>query len=129
MAAIAGQTDARRDSALPISRQRDMRIGRRGGMSGYVVDLTAALEQLRAELRDEVLAELRNRPPAWPEWMSIATAAKYLDISAERLRKLTARGRVPYHQEAPGCRVLYGRADLDQWMGTLRHDSTTEDGT
>jgi len=65
-----------------------------------------ALELLGAQLEQE----------AWPEWMSGEKAAKYLDVSAERLRKLQARRQIPFHQEAPGCRVFFRRRDLDDWM-------------
>jgi excisionase family DNA binding protein len=57
---------------------------------------------------------------AWPEWLSVETAARYLDVSPERLRKLQARREIPYHQEAPGCRVLFRRRDLDEWMTGFR---------
>ena len=50
---------------------------------------------------------------AWPEWMSVEKAAKYLDVSQERLRKLQARREIPFHQEAPGCRIFFRRHDLD----------------
>jgi excisionase family DNA binding protein len=90
----------------------------------YLVDLTAALEQMRATLRDELLADLRAErdAAAWPEWMSVDTAARYLDVSPERLRKLQARRQIPYHQEDVGCRVLFRRTDLDSWMNTFRVD-------
>jgi excisionase family DNA binding protein len=79
-----------------------------------VVDAVAArvLERLESQL---------SPGRAWPEWMNVETAANYLDVSPERLRKLQARREVPFHQEAPGCRVLYGRSDLDQWMNSFRH--------
>ena len=32
----------------------------------------------------------------WPEWMSIQTAAKYLDVSPERITKLYASGSLPH---------------------------------
>jgi excisionase family DNA binding protein len=57
----------------------------------------------------------------WPAFMSVETAARYLDVSVERVRKLKERQEIPYIQEAPGCRVLFARRDLDAWMGDLRH--------
>lgn len=62
---------------------------------------------------------------AWPEWMSVERAAKYLDVSPERLRKLQARREIPFHQEAPGCRVFYRRHDLDDWMTGFRLPART----
>ena len=69
-----------------------------------------AIELLGAQLEQE----------AWPEWMSVEKAAKYLDVSPERLRKLQARREIPFHQEAPGCRVFFRRHDLDDWMSGFR---------
>lgn len=56
------------------------------------------------------------RSDSWPQWMGVETAARYLDVSPQRLRKLVAAGSVPYVQEGPGCRVFFGRAELDRWM-------------
>jgi excisionase family DNA binding protein len=48
--------------------------------------------------------------------MSVETAARYLDVSPERVRKLQARGVLPYYQEGPGCRVFFNRRELDDAM-------------
>jgi excisionase family DNA binding protein len=56
----------------------------------------------------------------WPAWMSVETAARYLDVSPERVRKLQARGKLPYYQHAPGCRVFFNRRELDCAMAELR---------
>jgi excisionase family DNA binding protein len=69
------------------------------------------------------VAALEATTPAdtgWPEWMNLETAAAYLDSSPERIRKLVARREIPYHQEAPGCRLSFKRHDLDQHMRTQR---------
>jgi excisionase family DNA binding protein len=81
------------------------------------------VELLRALIRDEVLALLPHAETdrdAWPEWMSVETAARYLDVSPERVRKLQARGEIPYYQEAPGCRVMFNRRELNAWMQAFR---------
>ncbi len=52
----------------------------------------------------------------WPEWMSVETAATYLDISEERVRKLKDRHGIPYYQDGPGCRIFFYRSELDEWM-------------
>ena len=67
-------------------------------------------------------AETRLAAAEQPEFMSVETAARYLDVSPERIRKLQARGKIPYYQESVGCRVLFRRADLDEWMAKLRTD-------
>ena len=51
--------------------------------------------------------------------MAVETAARYLDVSPQRLRKHVAQRRIPFHQEDKGCRVLFRRSDLDDWMSTF----------
>lgn len=89
---------------------------------GLTVEVPAAvIEQLVELIASRVLAVLGECEDGrrWPEWMSVETAAGYLDVSPERVRKLVARREIPFSQEAPGCRVFFRRADLDKWMGTL----------
>jgi excisionase family DNA binding protein len=82
------------------------------------LDLTALVDQLRAELLDEIRAQVRAEVElnAWPAWMSVETAARYLDCTPERIRKLIARRAIPFSQEAPGCRIFLSKTDLDAWM-------------
>jgi excisionase family DNA binding protein len=89
-------------------------------VSDLAAALAAALDELRAELLEQLRAELGEQ--SWPAFMSVKRAAAYLDVSAERLRKLQARGEVPYHQDGRGCRVLFSRRDLDEWMHGQRVD-------
>jgi excisionase family DNA binding protein len=60
-----------------------------------------------------------------PEWMNVETAAAYLDCTPERLRKLIARREIPFHQEAPGCRIFFRRQELDEWMTASRRGPMT----
>jgi Helix-turn-helix domain len=85
--------------------------------------------ELRLILDDDQLTAIRDALPAveqapdiepWPEWMNVATAARYLDISPERLAKAKQRGSVPHYQEGPGCRVFFRRSELDAWMTSFR---------
>ena len=74
------------------------------------------------------LLRAQAQPPgseSWPEWMNIATAASYLDCTPERVRKLVARREIPYHQEAPGCRIFFRREELDTWMAASRRGPRT----
>ena len=80
-------------------------------------------QSLLAELDDDALAAIAaalgsEASPAdpWPEWMSVPTAARYLDVTQERVRKLKERHEIPYAREAPKCRVFFNRGDLDRWM-------------
>jgi excisionase family DNA binding protein len=89
------------------------------------LDLTGIVERLREDLVGEIREQVRVEigAAAWPEWMAIETAARYLDAPIERLRKLKERGEIPFHQEGPGCRVFFARQDLDAWMTTYRHEA------
>jgi excisionase family DNA binding protein len=91
-------------------------------LNGARVPVTLADDAL-----DEISAALEHNDadPVWPEWMSVETAARYLDVSPERLRKLQARREIPYSQEASGCRVFFRRADLDAWMTSQRTPART----
>ena len=60
--------------------------------------------------------QLARTPETAPEWMSVESAARYLDVSPERVRKLVARRTIPHYQEGPGCRVFLRRRELDEWM-------------
>lgn len=75
-----------------------------------------------AELVEQRL--LARMPEAAPEWLSIETAATYLDVSPERVRKLVARRALPHYQEGPGCRVFLHRSELDEWMSRSRIAAT-----
>jgi excisionase family DNA binding protein len=87
--------------------------------------------ELRVTLPEDVVEEIARRAAEivldrlaererWPEFLSVGTAARYLDVSPERVRKLQARGELPYHQEGPGCRVLFRRQDLDEALERWR---------
>ena len=84
----------------------------------------AAAATLASRAADEVMARLADCAErdgrGWPEWMSAETAACYLDISEERIRKLKDRHEIPYYQEGPGCRMFFRRTELDDWMATFR---------
>ena len=82
----------------------------------------SVLEAIVAETKSRVLVELNDRSdgPGSP-WMNAETAARYLDCSVERIRKLKERHHLPYHQEGPGCRVLFNKSDLDEWMDNVRN--------
>ncbi len=65
---------------------------------------------------------LAEQQASWPEWMSVETAARYLDCTTERLWKLVARRQIPYAQEGKRCRLSFERDDLDEWMRAQRID-------
>jgi len=79
------------------------------------------IEALAAAVSERLLPHFHaNGPDPWPEWMAIETAARYLNVSPQRLRKQVAQLQIPFHQEDKGCRVLFRRSDLDDWMNSFR---------
>jgi excisionase family DNA binding protein len=73
-----------------------------------------------AEIVPYLRAALSNHEDASTPWMCIERAARYLDVSVERIRKLKEAAAIPYYQENPRCRVFFHRDDLDAWMGQFR---------
>jgi excisionase family DNA binding protein len=47
-------------------------------------------------------------------WLSVKSAAAYLDWPAQRLYKLTAQGAIPHFKHEG--RLLFHRAELDHWL-------------
>ena len=77
------------------------------------------LEQLVERVARRVLAlqaeaRLADEGERRSPWMSVKTAAGYLDWPKQRLYKLTASGEIPhYKQEA---RLLFHRGELERWL-------------
>lgn len=76
-----------------------------------------AIERIVREQVERAIAEQGN---GWPEWLSVDGAARYMDVSPERVRKLQHSGVLPYSQEAPGTRVHFRRRDLDALLDGWR---------
>jgi hypothetical protein len=54
----------------------------------------------------------------WPEWMNAETLARYIDTTVPAVHKLAARGQLPVHQEAPGCRLTFKRSEIDAHLAS-----------
>lgn len=91
---------------------------REGGQVRSVPDhFFEHLAQRVAEIvREREAGSPRGEAATWPEWMSVETAARYLDVPPERVRKLKEHGQIPFYQSGPGCRVFFNRSELDEWM-------------
>src|SRR5438034_34966 len=99
--------EASREQGLPIAPSRE------GAQMANVITLSIPAEGLDELIQRvaERLAEAIDRggqpDSKWPAYMTIDTAAGYLDVSVERVRKLKERQEIPYIQEAPGHRVVF----------------------
>jgi excisionase family DNA binding protein len=72
-------------------------------------------QQLNA-LAERIAAKLavRERGEGDP-WLSTQTAASYLGIHRDTLRRLAGAGKIPCVQEAAGCKLYFRQSDLDCW--------------
>jgi excisionase family DNA binding protein len=92
------------------------------------VAVTVAFNGVRVplELDDDALAAIAAAltPTTEParEWFNVDSAAAYMDVTPERVRKLIALRAITYSQEGPGCRVLIRRTDLDAYLAEHRHE-------
>ena len=88
----------------------------------------AVLEQLVELVATRVLEVLGEREggDGSPEFLDVPAAAAFLGITVGRMRKLQARRALPYHQEGPGCRVLFARSDLEEFMAGQRTSARSD---
>jgi excisionase family DNA binding protein len=67
--------------------------------------------ELASKLAPEGVADtLEERSP----WLSVASAATYLDWPKQRLYKLSAAGAIPHYKHEG--RLLFDRRELDEWL-------------
>jgi excisionase family DNA binding protein len=88
----------------------------------------AAVAEHTAEMVLSRVVARGGADTAWPEWMSVETAARYLDAPEERVRKLKDRREIPHYQEGPRCRVFFRRSELDDWMARFRRPANCREG-
>jgi hypothetical protein len=84
--------------------------------------LNEMIDVVAQRAADIVIELLPSVEPAWPSWMDVSTAARYLSISEDRVWKLKRRGVIPYSQEAKGCRCFFSKHNLDDWMKAQQCD-------
>ncbi len=85
----------------------------------------ALIDQLLGRLADLVVERLMLRGGAEgdqraDDWMDARTAATYLGLHRDTLRKLAAERAVPVHQDGPGCKLYFRRGELDDWRRSGR---------
>jgi excisionase family DNA binding protein len=73
--------------------------------------LVEAIAARAAELTCERLGQQEPSP-----WLDVERASAYLGTSRDSLYKLTAARAIPVRKRAGGQRLLFHRAELDQWL-------------
>lgn len=91
-----------------------MREGGAGASPVFSVQLDADTIEI---LAGAVATRVSELLPSQGEnqWLDSAEAAEYLRIPLSQLRKLSAAGLIPAHQDTPGGRLYFLRSELDQW--------------
>jgi excisionase family DNA binding protein len=83
------------------------------------------IDQLLGRLADLVVdrlmesSEANSRDRA-DQWLDARSAAEYLGIHRDTLRKLAAQRAIPTHQEGPRCKLYFRRDELDDWRRSAR---------
>jgi excisionase family DNA binding protein len=52
------------------------------------------------------------------QWFDARSAAEYLGMHRDTLRKLAAQRAIPTHQDGPRCKLYFRRDELDEWRLT-----------
>jgi len=78
--------------------------------------LEALVDKLVARVAAAVVEHLgRASSDDSAEWLDSRSAAEYLGVHRDTLRKLAAERAVPVHQDGRGCKLFFRRSDLDEW--------------
>lgn len=102
--ARSGRTSSALSLAGPIRR------------SGEPSMLDALIDDVVERVASAVVQQLTaGRDQAIGEWLDSRTAADYLGVHRDTLRKLAAERTIPAHQDGPGCKLFFRRSDLDRW--------------
>ncbi len=78
--------------------------------------LEALVDKLVARVAAAVVEHLGRTASDDPaEWLDSRSAAEYLGVHRDTLRKLAAEHAIPVHQGGHGCKLFFRRSDLDEW--------------
>ena len=78
--------------------------------------LEALVDKLVARVAAAVVEHLgRASNDDAAEWLDSRSAAEYLGVHRDTLRKLAAERAIPVHQDGRGCKLFFRRTDLNEW--------------
>lgn len=85
----------------------------------------ALVDQILSRVADLVVDRLMERNDAQSSdhastWLDARSAAEYLGVHRDTLRKLAAQRAIPTHQDGPGCKLYFRRDELDEWRRSAR---------
>jgi excisionase family DNA binding protein len=71
------------------------------------------LDRLADQVAERVIERLGSGQH--DAWLDTQQAATYLGCHPDTLRKLSAKGAIPYEQERPHAKLYFRRSELDRW--------------
>jgi excisionase family DNA binding protein len=78
--------------------------------------LEALVDKLVARVAAAVVEHLgRASSDDTAKWLDSRSAAEYLGVHRDTLRKLAAERAIPVQQDGRGCKLFFRRSDLDEW--------------
>jgi len=85
----------------------------------------ALMDQILGRLADLVVDRLIERTAGHSSdhasaWLDARSAAEYLGVHRDTLRKLAAQRAIPTYQDGPGCKLYFRRDELDEWRRSAR---------
>jgi excisionase family DNA binding protein len=85
----------------------------------------ALIDQILGRLADLVVDRLMERTGTpgsdhATAWLDARSAAQYLGLHRDTLRKLAAQRAIHTHQDGPGCKLYFRRDELDEWRRSAR---------
>ena len=82
-----------------------------------------ALDVLAGRLAPRLVPSEPTSAQRTDDWLDARRGAAYVGLSLNALHKLTAARTIPFHQDGPGCKLWFRRAELDAWRtaGGARH--------
>ncbi len=99
--------------------QRDHHAAPTAGDATLGMLVGAIAEQVAAQVKSEVLAQLQNPPRIQPVLLSVKDAAVYLGRSEQSIQHLIFAHELPVVRV--GRRVHLDRRDLDLWIGKNKY--------
>lgn len=81
------------------------------------VGVDELIDWLAERVAEAIAARLRveSTHQRGADWLDSRRAAQYLGLHRDTLRRLAAERAIPAEQEAPGCKLYFRRAALDDW--------------
>lgn len=84
------------------------------------LSIEGLLDAIADRIAERVAQRLAIAPEQGDAWLDTRSAAEYLGVHRDTLRKLAAAGTVPSEQDGPACKRYFNTIDLDRWRASGR---------